>query len=206
MVSLRCRVSLLGHLALTLMTYTGHVVLDAVRVAIDTALAWPAPEPISIALERKEYPIEVLPSAIRDAVQEVQSFVQAPAPMIATSALGALSLCVQGLADIRRADTLTGPSSLFTLTIADSGERKSTVDNYFTKAVRDYQDEQRKALYPQIKARKREIEVWKPKTQDLLQKIKSETKQGNPTVEIEEPTCQTRRRKATTDTGPLPHP
>jgi len=159
--------------------------LDAVRVAINTALAWPAPEPISAALERKEYPIEALPSAIRDAVQEVQAFVQAPPPMIATSALGALSLCVQGLADIRRADTLTGPSSLFTLTIADSGERKSTVDGYFTKAVRDYQDEQRKALYPQIKARKIELKVWKAKRSGLLQKIKSETKQGNPTGEIE---------------------
>ncbi|MBT7878459.1 MAG: toprim domain-containing protein, partial [Gammaproteobacteria bacterium] len=59
---------------------------DAVRAAIDTALAWPAPEPISVALERKQYPIEVLPPAIRDAVQEVQSFVQASTSMIATSA------------------------------------------------------------------------------------------------------------------------
>ena len=136
-------------------------------------------------LFRSQYPIEVLPPAIRDAVQEVQSFVQAPLPMIATSAISALSLCVQGLADIERAGTLTGPTSLFALTIADSGERKSTVDGYFTKAVRDYQDEQRKALYPQIKARKREIKVWKAKHSGLLQKIKSETKQGNPTGEIE---------------------
>ena len=158
---------------------------DAVRAAIDTALAWPAPEPISVALERKQYPIEVLPPAIRDAVQEVQSFVQAHTSMIATSAFGALSLCIQGLADIERASTLTGPTSLYTLTIADSGERKSTVDGYFTKAVRDYQDEQRKVLYPQIKARKIEIKVWKAKHSGLLQKIKSETKQGNPTGEIE---------------------
>ena len=159
--------------------------LDAVRAAIDTALAWPTPEPISVALERKEYPIEVLPPAIRDAVQEVQSFVQAPLPMIATSAFGALSLCVQGLADVRRAGTLTGPTSLSTLTIADSGERKSTVDKYFTDGIREYEDEQRKALCPQVKARKMEIEIWEDKRSGLHQKIKSETKKDNPTDEIE---------------------
>ena len=121
---------------------------DAVRDAIDTALAWPVPEPISAALERQRYPIEALPPVLRDAVEEVQSFVQAPLSMIATSAFGALSLCVQGRADVRRAGTLTGPTSLFTLTIADSGERKSTVDKYFTDGIREYEDEQRKALYP----------------------------------------------------------
>jgi putative DNA primase/helicase len=105
--------------------------------------------------------------------------------MIATSAFGALSLCVQGLADVRRAGTLTGPTSLSTLTIADSGERKSTVDKYFTDGIREYEDEQRKALYPQVKARKMEIEIWEAKRSGLLQKIKSETKKDNPTDEIE---------------------
>ncbi|HIA01545.1 MAG TPA: DUF3987 domain-containing protein, partial [Myxococcales bacterium] len=132
---------------------------------------------------------------IRDAVEEVQSFVQAPLPMIATSAFGALSLAVQGRADIKRADTLTGPTSLFTLTIADSGERKSTVDKYFTGAVRAYEKEQRKELQPKVKAQTIELDVWKAKRQGLLRKITSETRQGNPTDEIEDQLAKLEREK-----------
>jgi putative DNA primase/helicase len=115
--------------------------------------------------------------------------------MIATSAFGALSLTVQGLADVRRTDTLTGPTSLFTLTIAESGERKSTVDNYFTREIRSYEQEQRKALHPKVKARKTEISVWNSKRKGLLQKIASETKQGNPTSEIEVQLAELDRKK-----------
>jgi hypothetical protein len=34
--------------------------------------------------------------------------------------------------DVMRAEKLTGPTGLYLLTIADSGERKSTCDGYFT--------------------------------------------------------------------------
>jgi len=168
---------------------------DAVRAAINSALVWSPPEPIFYADERKRYPIEALPPIIRDAVEEVAAFVQAPLPMIATSAFGALSLCIQGLADVRRADTLTGPTSLFTLTIAESGERKSTVDNYFTKGVRTYEEEQGEALYPEVKARKTRFDIWKAKRQGLLRKIASETRQGNPTGEIEGQLSELEREK-----------
>jgi hypothetical protein len=38
-----------------------------------------------------------------------------------------------------------GPVGLFLLTIADSGERKSTCDGFFVAAIRDYQEEQAEA-------------------------------------------------------------
>ncbi|GAB1410300.1 hypothetical protein MASR1M90_14540 [Desulfovibrionales bacterium] len=39
---------------------------------------WPAPEPLTAKVEPLPYPIQVLPDIVRDAVLEVQSFVQAP--------------------------------------------------------------------------------------------------------------------------------
>jgi len=58
----------------------------------------------------------------------VQAAVQAPVEMVASSALSVASLAAQSLADVRRSVTLTGPCSLYYLTVAESGDRKSTVD------------------------------------------------------------------------------
>jgi putative DNA primase/helicase len=67
---------------------------------------------------------------VRNAVEEVQGFTKAPTPLVASSALAALSVAAQAHGDVQRAEKLTGPTSLFILTIADSGERKSTCDSF----------------------------------------------------------------------------
>ncbi|MDQ3796460.1 MAG: YfjI family protein [Pseudomonadota bacterium] len=59
-------------------------------------------------------------------------FVQGPVSLVACSALSALSLTYQALADVRRADKLSGLCSLYLLAVADSGERKTNCDNFFT--------------------------------------------------------------------------
>lgn len=80
---------------------------------------------------------QCLPEPIRAAVEEVAGFVKAPLPMVASSALAALSLAIQAHVDVSRAARLQGPAGLFLLTIADSGERKSTCDGFFTKPIRE---------------------------------------------------------------------
>ena len=96
-----------------------------VRAAFDTAQApvidWPELQPLIAKIDAESYPIDALPTAVRLAVQEVAGFVKAPVPMIAVSALAALSLAIQAHHDAERADRLTGPCSLFLLAIADSG-------------------------------------------------------------------------------------
>ncbi|MGN5479648.1 toprim domain-containing protein [Cupriavidus basilensis] len=69
-------------------------------------LARPAPQPLIAKIEPEPYPLEALPSAIRAAVEEVQGFVQAPVPLVASCALSALSLAVQAHTDVQRAETL----------------------------------------------------------------------------------------------------
>ena len=46
------------------------------------------------ALENEPYPLDALPTLIREAVAEVQAFVKAPIPLVAASALSAVSLAV----------------------------------------------------------------------------------------------------------------
>ena len=87
---------------------------------------------------------DALPNSIRQAVDEVQLFVQAPIELVASSALTALSIACQQLADVRRADKPCGPVNLYLLTVANR-ERKSSVDGYFMQPIRDYERAQREA-------------------------------------------------------------
>jgi putative DNA primase/helicase len=106
--------------------------------------------------------------------------------LIASSALAALSLAIQAHVDVKRADKLHGPTSLFLLAIADSGERKSTCDSFFTKAINDYQAEQQEAAKPLFKAHKSEHDAWDAQRGGLKEKIKALAKEGKPSAEQEQ--------------------
>lgn len=164
--------------------------LDAVRSGIEAASLisanagseWPELQPFISHTEAQAYPLDALPDAVRCAVQEVADFVKAPTPLIATSALAALSLAIQAHTDVERAQKLSGPCGLFLLTIADSGERKSTCDGFFTRAIRDYQEEQKEAAKPLIQAYKSDRDVWEARRSGLREKIKAQAKDGKPST------------------------
>jgi hypothetical protein len=101
------------------------------------ATDWPEPEPLTEPLESLPYPVEALPSMLREAVTEAQAFVQAPVALVVSSALSALSLAAQGVANVRRDHQLVGPVSLYLLAVADSGARKTTCDAILSPALRD---------------------------------------------------------------------
>ena len=164
--------------------------LDAVKRCIEAAALcevsansqsdWPELQPLIAQIDAQEYPIDALPDAVRCAVQEVAGFVKAPIPLIATSALAALSLAIQALTDVERADKLHGPCGLFLLAIADSGERKSTCDGFFTKAIREYEAEQYEAAKPLVTAYRSALAIWEAQRSGLKEKIKSLAKEGKP--------------------------
>lgn len=133
---------------------------------------WPEPQPLSAKVEPEPYPVDALPDTIRAAVEEVAGFVKAPFPMVASSALAALSLAGQAHIDAKRAERLQGPVGLFLLTIADSGERKSTCDGFFVSAIRQYQEEQAEAMKPAIKRHESDLAAWTAERDGLLSAIK----------------------------------
>ncbi|MBS1169618.1 MAG: hypothetical protein H6R01_536 [Burkholderiaceae bacterium] len=146
-------------------------------------LEWPEPQPLVARIEPEPYPLDALPPIIRAAVEEVQQFVQAPVPLVAASALTAISLAIQAHADVQRAERLTGPTSLFMLTIADSGERKTTCDGFFSSAIHAYQDrqvEQAKPLLKQYQAEQDAMEAKKSGIKDKLRQLAKEGKSTSP--------------------------
>lgn len=165
------------------------------RLADQAMREWPEPQPLTAKIEPEAYPIDALPDAIRDAVTEVQQFTQAPLPMVASSALGALSLAIQAHVDVQRADRLTGPVSLFLLTIADSGERKSTCDGYFAAAIREYEREQAEAAKPATRKYAADLETWEARRNGLKDKIRRLARDGKPTDEQAEKLREIERSK-----------
>ncbi len=173
--------------------------MDAVRNPINNAVSpgggipesaaagelWPEPQPLAAKVDPEPYPLDALPDTIRAAVEEVQGFTKAPVPLVASSALAALSMAIQAHADAKRAEKLTGPVSLFLLTIADSGERKSTCDGFFTKAIHDYEETQTELAKPALKDHKAAIEAWDAKRSGIKEKIRQLAKENKPTGDKE---------------------
>ncbi|MBT9567810.1 MAG: DUF3987 domain-containing protein [Thiobacillus sp.] len=156
---------------------------------------WPEPQPLAAKVIPEPYPIDALPKTIRAAVEEVAGFVKAPLPMVASSALAALSLATQAHIDAKRAERLQGPVGLFLLTIADSGERKSTCDGFFTSAIRQYQEEQAEAMKPALERHKADLDAWVAERDGVLSAIKDAGKKGKPTDKLRADLAEIQRDK-----------
>lgn len=151
----------------------------------DGVVSWGNPQPLTAKIEPEPYPLDALPLPIRAAVQEVAGFVKAPIPMVASSALAALSLAIQGHADVKRAEKLHGPVGLFLLTIADSGERKSTCDGFFSTPIREYETAQAEAAKPILRDHQAAMEAWEAKRGGVKEKIRQLAKDNKPTASME---------------------
>lgn len=86
---------------------------------------------------RPEFRNPVIETAVRAVVQ----LTDAPDPIAMHSVLSTISIATQGLADV---STLNGssPLSLFFLTIAASGERKSACDKFAIRSLREFEAQQ----------------------------------------------------------------
>lgn len=162
---------------------------------------WPDCQPLIPKAVAERYPLDALPDTIRAAVGEVMGFVKAPPALIASSALSVLSLACQSLADAKRAEKLQSPIGLFMLSIADSGERKTTCDGFFTAPIREWQNEQERLLAPEVESYQAEFDAWTVQREAILADIKAATREGKKTVpkknvaELKEDLIQLEREK-----------
>jgi len=154
---------------------------DNATVGVSGGEEWPEPMPLLAGTKAEPYPLDALPKTIRASVEEVQSFTKAPVPLVASSALGAVSGPVQAHVDVKRAEKLQGPSSLSLLTIADSGERKTTCDSYYTSAIREYEKAEAEKAGPILKDHAASLGKWTAERDGILLAIKQAKKNGKAT-------------------------
>ena len=95
----------------------------------------------------------------------------APAPIPAASALATASLAVQGFSDV---ETLGGtrPVSLFALTIAQSGERKSSCDAPLMAALRAFEKEGARSQLAAMERWRNAQALWKGDRDHILAQAK----------------------------------
>jgi hypothetical protein len=96
------------------------------------------------------FPMDALPAVLGDFGRVIQRCTQAPDAIVGNSLLAAASLAVQPYANVMLPYGASVPTSLYVVTVAESGERKSAVDRLALHAHSTFEkakaDEQREAI------------------------------------------------------------
>lgn len=106
------------------------------------------------------------------AAEAVQSLTQAPLGMCAQSVLAAASVATQGHADVALPYGARAPLSLFLVTVASTGERKSGVDRLTTAAVAEREAELREQHRHDLRAHSADHRAWKAASAEAERKGK----------------------------------
>ena len=145
------------------------------------AYQWDTPEPLTQQTSAAPYPLDALPGIIGDAVREVVQIVKCPAAIAANSALSVLATACQGVANIQPHSSLRpSPLSLYTLVIGESGERKTSADNFFARVLNQWCEAKAQELEPDLKKYKAELSRWNAQKRGLEKAIESATSKGDP--------------------------
>ncbi|CAH0526281.1 YfjI family protein [Vibrio hippocampi] len=78
---------------------------------------------------------------ITNAFNEAKTITQAPDPMVYLATISAASVALQGGIDVELPTGKVAPVSLMSLIIAESGERKSSLENLLTKGIKSFHKE-----------------------------------------------------------------
>tara|TARA_R110002012_G_scaffold318484_1_gene536998 strand:- start:326 stop:1948 length:1623 start_codon:yes stop_codon:yes gene_type:complete len=113
------------------------------------------------ATEEGEWPAYEEHSLFETAALEVSHHVEVVPEMARTMALAAMAVACQGAVDVEFPNGKLVPTSLNLLTIAESGERKTAVENWFFNPVRDFQQEKKTEAKKKLIEYQRDINNWK---------------------------------------------
>lgn len=154
--------------------YEPSELANLIKTALQaTADTWPEPEPLTDPDQQAPYPLHALPADLQALVKEIQQYYQAPIPMIATCALSILSAAGQALADVDIDGTLSKPLSLFTLIVAESGERKSEIDKVLSKPLHEWERQQLEDRADEINAARAEHKAWEAAKRGIEKRIET---------------------------------
>ncbi|MDY0872649.1 DUF3987 domain-containing protein [Dongia rigui] len=116
--------------------------LQQLQQAATEALSANGPLPLRRPVEESApFPIHALGPILGPAAEAIHDVTQTPPAVAAQSVLGAASLCVQSFADVTPIVGGQSPTTLFLVTIAASGEGKSSSDSIAMRPIRNWEIE-----------------------------------------------------------------
>ncbi|MGS0542549.1 DUF3987 domain-containing protein [Pseudomonas parakoreensis] len=105
---------------------------------------------------------------IGGAVDEAERNIMAPRALIYSAALTAMATAAQGSIDVCKPNGQIGPVSIMVLTVANSGERKSTAENVFMGGVRRFQDEMDVIYQSELSDWRAKQSIWDARRKAIL--------------------------------------
>lgn len=128
------------------------------------------PLPLLRSLPKSEpFPLETLPPVLKGMATQIIQTIQPPSALAGQSILAAASLAVQSLGDIS-IDGRSYPLSCYFVTVGESGERKTAVDNAVLAPHRKHE----RTLIDKAKDGQldylAELEAWKKAKEQILKK------------------------------------
>lgn len=123
-------------------------------------------------------PLEYCPS-ITGSVKSVIERTQAPPALVFMSALSTLSIVLQGLIDVERPNLSPSPVGVYTLTVADSGERKSSVARCFEKPIHDFQRQENDRYLERLSEYEIDKEIFDEEIKAIRKEIKKYVRAKN---------------------------
>ena len=144
---------------------------------------WNPPLAIIAKIAVAPYPVDALPATLRAAVEEVPGVCESASSLSCGFSVVRI-VCVSSKHTTtssaqRNSKDRTG---IFLLTIADSGERKTTCDGFFSAAIREWEKEKIEAAKPEVADYKAEIDAWSAARSGILDSIRQKRKKGESNI------------------------
>ncbi|HBE9178980.1 TPA: DUF3987 domain-containing protein [Serratia fonticola] len=139
-------------------------------------------QPGMLPLMQYPFPLWAFPEVLQKTFHNVSNKTQAPEGLIVHTIITALSLCCQAGVDASPMGGVVHPTSLYTYAIAESGERKSSVDDEVMAPFYVYDQVMSEAHVAQQKDYEVRHQVWSMKQSAYFNVIKRKTKRNESTT------------------------
>ncbi|ATE58982.1 YfjI family protein [Thauera sinica] len=133
----------------------------------------------------QQYPIDAFPHIVEDALIEVNGIVQAPMSMTALSFLSSMSAIIQRVADVRLPTGQVKPASIFALVVAESGERKTAIDELIASPIREHDEAEERRFVKHRDNFVKAIDRWQSTRTAHIKRMSKLAEKGEPTDMIE---------------------
>jgi hypothetical protein len=127
------------------------------------------------------YPLDDFHPIARNAAQEVIEHLKAPGGLIGMTFLNVMSVACQGLVDVKMPTGQIRPVSLDAMVIAESGERKSAVDDCIAKPIYDHDRSRLEQYEVDTTEYEQAFSLWDVVDRGLRKKITRLIQTGQPT-------------------------
>ena len=123
--------------------------------------------------EAQPYPVEALGPLLEPAARAIHDKTQAPMAICGQSVLAAAALAGQGYADLQLPTGEVRPLSLFLITVAESGERKSAVDDLALAPIVHWEGQLREKYEAALPEYKNRLDAWTREREIILRDKKN---------------------------------